>query len=134
MDSIDTYELIYDQETGKCIGIAGYVTGITLPVFIPLLTENVMYQEFLVWNESQSPPLDIETPDPVISASYTAKQADINDSLPSWAIIDEKFDSMLADANAATNLAQAKAVLIEVINVLKKSDQVLYWMAKNSQS
>lgn len=45
-----------------------------------------------------------------------------------------KFDTMLADVNAATNLAQAKAVLIEVINVLRKSDRVTYWLAKNSKT
>lgn len=49
-----------------------------------------------------------------------AKTQSFTDNLPSWAVIGGKFDTMLADATAATNLAQAKAVLIELINVQKK--------------
>jgi len=64
----------------------------------------------------------------------SAKETDITTNLPSWSTVGGKFDTMLADANAATNLAQAKAVLIEVINVLRKSDRVTYWLAKNSKT
>ena len=58
------------------------------------------------------------------------KSKDIASNLPSWSVIGGKFDSMLADAKAATNLAQAKAVLIELINVQKKMARVLYWEVK----
>ena len=40
---------------------------------------------------------------------------------------------MLADAKATTNLAQAKAVLIELITVQKKMARVLYWNTKDSE-
>lgn len=57
----------------------------------------------------------------------------IIDNLPSWAIVGGKFDSMLAEAKAATNLAQAKAVLIELIKTQKKMARVLYWEVKNTE-
>jgi len=52
-------------------------------------------------------------------------------NLPSWSVVGGKFDTILADANAATNLAQAKAVLIELIKTQKKMARVLYWEIKN---
>ena len=55
------------------------------------------------------------------------------ENLPSWSVVGGKFDSMLADAKAATNLAQAKAVLIELINVQKKMARVLYWEVKGTE-
>ncbi len=63
-------------------------------------------------------------------AAQAAKAQSIIDNLPSWAVVGGKFDTMLADAKAATNLAQAKAVLIELINVQKKMARVLYWEVK----
>jgi hypothetical protein len=61
------------------------------------------------------------------------KMQAIIDNLPSWSVVGGKFDSMLADAKAATNLAQAKAVLVELITFLKKSHRVLYWEVKNTE-
>lgn len=117
---MDNYVLIYDQETGICTGIAGYITGITLPMFIPLLDENAMYQEFLLWNANQSPPLDPSVPDPVISARYAAKQSAITTNIPSWTQVETACDNI-------SNLAEAKAFL-------KKLSRVVYWLAKNSES
>lgn len=61
------------------------------------------------------------------------KSIDIANNFPSWAVVGRKFDTMLADATAATNLAQAKAVLIELIKVQKKMARVLYWSVRNSE-
>lgn len=61
------------------------------------------------------------------------KMQAIIDNLPSWSVVGGKFNSMLAGANAATNLAQAKAVLIELINVQKKMARVLYWEVKGTE-
>lgn len=66
-------------------------------------------------------------------ARQQAKAQAFIDNLPSWAVVGGKFDTMLADATAATNLAQAKAVLIELITFLKKSHRVLYWQIKDSE-
>ena len=68
-----------------------------------------------------------------LQAVQRAKMQSIIDNLPSWSVVGGKFDSMLADATAATNLAQAKAVLIELITFLKKSHRVLYWEVKNTE-
>ena len=66
-------------------------------------------------------------------ARQQAKAQSIIDNLPSWSVVGGKFDAMLADANAATNLTQAKAVLIKLITFLKKSHRVLYWEVKNTK-
>ena len=68
-----------------------------------------------------------------LQAAQQKKAQAIIDNLPSWSVVGGKFDSMLADAKAATNLAQAKAVLIELITFLKKSHRVLYWEVKNTE-
>ena len=68
-----------------------------------------------------------------LQAVQRAKMQSIIDNLPSWSVVGGKFDTMLADANAATNLAQAKAVLIELINVQKKMARVLYWEVKGTE-
>lgn len=77
------------------------------------------------------PVLKTEYVHPILKDYDSLRLASIEENLPSWAIINAKFNSMLAKANAATNLAQAKAVLIDIIGVLKKSDRVVYWLAKN---
>ena len=66
-------------------------------------------------------------------AKQDARQQSIIDNLPSWSVVGGKFDAMLADANSATNLAQAKAVLIELIKTQKKMARVLYWEVKNTE-
>lgn len=66
-------------------------------------------------------------------ARQQAKMQAFIDNLPSWAVVGGKFDTMLAAATAATNLAQAKAVLIELIKVQKKMARVLYWQIKDSE-
>lgn len=68
-----------------------------------------------------------------IKERYEAKAQAIIDNLPSWAIVGGKFDAMLSDATAATNLAQAKAVLIELIKTCKKIARVEYWIAKDTE-
>lgn len=116
---MDNYTLIYNQETGACEGIAGYTTGVTLPVFIPLLAENAMYQEFLLWNVAQTTPLDSTIPDPVIAAKYASKQSAIIANLPSWTQVETACDNI-------SDMAEAKAFL-------KKLAGVVYWLAKNSE-
>ena len=59
------------------------------------------------------------------------KSKAIIDNLPSWSVVGGKFDAMTTKANAATNLAQAKAVLIELIKTQKKMARILYWEIKN---
>jgi hypothetical protein len=68
-----------------------------------------------------------------ITLANQKKMQAIIDNLPSWSVVGGKFNSMLAGANAATNLAQAKAVLIELINVQKKMARVLYWEVKGTE-
>lgn len=67
------------------------------------------------------------------TARQQAKMQAFIDNLPSWAVVGGKFDTMLTNATATTNLAQAKAVLIELITFLKKSHRVLYWQIKDSE-
>lgn len=130
------YQLIYSQENGKVAGIKKTSNG----AFIPLAEDNSDYQEFLTWNVQQVIPLDLNSISQDIldqnaarAARQQAKMQAIIDNLPSWAVVGGKFDAMLADATAATNLAQAKAVLIELINVQKKMARVLYWSVRNSE-
>ena len=68
-----------------------------------------------------------------LQAVQRAKMQAIIDNLPSWTIVGGKFDTMLTNATAATNLAQAKAVLIELIKVQKKMARVLYWEIKGTE-
>ena len=86
------------------------------------------------WNLAHPPPTAEElAQQAAIRARYEAKAQAFIDNLPSWAVVGRKFDTMLADATAATNLAQAKAVLIELIKVQKKMARVLYWQIKDSE-
>jgi len=118
---------------GKVAGIKRNSDGAS----IPLADGNTDYQAFLVWNREQAVPLDLNSisqemldlRDAQIARQQAKMQAFL-DNLPSWSAVGGKFDSMLADAKAATNLAQAKAVLIELINVQKKMARVLYWEVK----
>ena len=98
------------------------------------------YQAFLVWNAEQAVPLDLNSISQEILDANAArilaqqkKAQAIIDNLPSWSVVGGKFDSMLADAKAATNLAQAKAVLIELIKTQKKMARVLYWEVKGTE-
>jgi hypothetical protein len=86
------------------------------------------------WNTSH-PPLSSEelARREAIRATQLAKAQAILDNLPSWSVVGGKFDTMLADATAATNLAQAKAVLIELIKTCKKIARVEYWIAKDTE-
>ena len=127
------YQLIYSQD-GKVAGIKRLSDGAT----IPLSEGNMDYQAFLVWNREQAIPLDLNSVSQAIldanAARLLAQQAKIQaiiDNLPSWTVVGGKFDSMLADATAATNLAQAKAVLIELIKTQKKMARCIYWDIKN---
>lgn len=130
------YQLIYSHMDGTVSGIKRTSDGAS----IPLADGNMDYQAFLVWNAEQTTPLDLNSisqemldlRDAMIARQEAKRQA-IIDNLPSWTIVGGKFDSMLADAKAATNLAQAKAVLIELITFLKKSHRVLYWEVKNTE-
>ncbi len=126
------YQLIYSHNDGKVSGIKR-----SDGASIPLAEGNTDYQAFLVWNAEQAVPLDLNSisqemldlRDAQIARQQAKAQA-IIDNLPSWSVVGGKFDTMLADAKAATNLAQAKAVLIELINVQKKMARVLYWEVK----
>jgi hypothetical protein len=86
------------------------------------------------WNLAHPPPTAEELAQEAAARErYEAKAQSIIDNLPSWSVVGGKFDTMLADATAATNLAQAKAVLIELIKVQKKMARVLYWSVRNSE-
>ena len=130
------YQLIYSHQDGTVSGIKRLSDGAT----IPLAEGNTDYQAFLVWNAEQVVPLDLNSISQEIldanAARLLAQQAKaqaIIDNLPSWSVVGRKFDAMLADVKAATNLAQAKAVLIELINVQKKMARVLYWEVKGTE-
>lgn len=129
------YQLIYSYENGKVAGIRR-----SDGASIPLAEGNTDYQAFLVWNAEQAVPLDLNSISQEILDANAArilaqqkKMQAIIDNLPSWSAVGGKFDSMLADAKAATNLAQAKAVLIELITFLKKSHRAIYWQIKDSE-
>lgn len=130
------YQLIYSHIDGTVSGIKRLSDGAS----IPLAEGNTDYQEFLEWNAQQAVPLDLSSVSQDIldanaarAAAQAAKAQAIIDNLPSWAVVGGKFDTMLADATAATNLAQAKAVLIKLITFLKKSHRAIYWQIKDSE-
>lgn len=130
------YQLIYSQMDGTVSGIKRNSDGAS----IPLAEGNMDYQEFLIWNAEQAVPLDLNSVSQAILdvnaarlVAQAAKAQSIIDNLPSWAVVGGKFDTMLTNATAATNLAQAKAVLIELIKVQKKMARVLYWSVRNSE-
>lgn len=127
------YQAKYDCSTGQVMGIVRTSDGKI--IFID--ENNPDFIEFLEWNKAQTAPLDITSVNTTIANAWLAKQEArqkaIIDNLPSWSVVGGKFDTMLADANAATNLAQAKAVLIELINVQKKMARVLYWEVKGTE-
>lgn len=130
------YSLTYNRINGTVSGIKRLSDGAS----IPLAEGNTDYQEFLEWNAQQAVPLDLNSISQDIldanaarAARQQAKAQAFIDNLPSWAVVGGKFDTMLAAATAATNLAQAKAVLIELITFLKKSHRVLYWQIKDSE-
>ena len=130
------YQLIYSHNDGKVSGIRRLSDGAS----IPLAEGNTDYQAFLVWNAEQATPLDLNSisqemldANAARRAAQQAKAQAIIDNLPSWSVVGGKFDSMLADAKAATNLAQAKAVLIELIKTQKKMARILYWDIKNTE-
>jgi hypothetical protein len=130
------YQLIYSFADGKVSGIKRNSNG----ACIPLAEGNTDYQDFLIWNSEQAVPLDLNSISQEILdanaarvATQAAKAQAFLDNLPSWAVVGGKFDTMLAGATAATNLAQAKAVLIELIKVQKKMARVLYWSVRNSE-
>lgn len=127
------YEIKYDIASGQVLGLVRLSDG----KFIILDENNPDFIEFLAWNETQPIPLDIISVNTTIVNAWLEKQEarrqSIIDNLPSWAVVGGKFDTMLADATAATNLAQAKAVLIKLIKVQKKMARVLYWEVKNTE-
>lgn len=130
------YQLIYSHQDGIVSGIKRLSDGAS----IPLAEGNTDYQAFLVWNAEQTVPLDLNSISQemldlrnAMIAKQQAKMQAIIDNLPSWSVVGGKFDAMLADANAATNLAQAKAVLIKLITATKKAVRVLYWEVKNTE-
>lgn len=127
------YELKYDITTGQVSVIIRKSDG--KPIFIN--ETNPDFLEFLKWNEAQAVPLDYVSVNTTIVNAWLAKQEArqqaIIDNLPSWSVVGGKFDTMTAAANSATNLAQAKAVLIELIKTQKKMARVLYWNTKDSE-
>jgi hypothetical protein len=97
-------------------------------------TEAWTSEVIAAWNLAHPPPTAEElAQQAAIRARYEAKAQAFIDNLPSWAVVGRKFDTMLADATAATNLAQAKAVLIKLITFLKKSHRAIYWDIKNTE-
>jgi thiamine pyrophosphokinase len=130
------YQLIYSFEDGRVSSIKRVPDGAS----IPLAVGNADYQEFLEWNGEQAVSLDLNSISQEILddnaariLAQKAKTQSIIDNLPSWSAVGGKFDSMLADAKAATNLAQAKAVLIELIKTQKKMARILYWNTKDTE-
>lgn len=130
------YQLIYSFMDGTVAGIKRLSDGAS----IPLSEGNMDYQAFLVWNAEQATPLDLNSISQEILDANAArilaqqkKMQAIIDNLPSWSVVGGKFNTMLADANAATNLAQAKAVLVELITTMKKVSRCVYWDIKNTE-
>lgn len=130
------YQLTFSPTDGTVNGVKRLSDG----AFISLDENSVDFQAFLVWNAQQAVPLDLNSVSQAIldanAARLIAQEAKakaIIDNLPSWAIVGGKFDAMLAAANAATNLTQAKAVLVDLITFLKKSHRVIYWDVKNTE-
>ena len=126
------YELKYDL-TGNVSVIIRKSDG--KPIFIS--ENNSDFIEFLEWNNAQAIPLNYTSVNTTIANAWQAKQEArrqaIIDNLPSWAVVGGKFDAMTTAANAATNLAQAKAVLIELITTMKKVSRCVYWDIKNTE-
>ena len=121
------YQLIYSQDDGKVSGIKRSDRA-----SIPLDKGNIDYQEFLKWNTEQAIPLDLNSISQATldaraarTARQQAKAQAFADNLPSWEIVGGKFDEMLTGATAATNLAQAKAALVELIKTQKKMARVI---------
>lgn len=131
--TMNMYEVKHNFISGQVMGIIRLSDGKI--IFID--ENNPDFIEFLVWNKAQAIPLDITSVNMTVvntwQAKQNARQQAITDNLPSWSVVGGKFDTMLADAKAATNLAQAKAVLIELIKVQKKMARVLYWSVRNSE-
>jgi hypothetical protein len=130
------YQLIYSSLNGTVSGIKRNSDGAT----IPLAEGNSDYQAFLVWNAEQAVPFDLNSISQemldlraAMIARQEAKRQSIIDNLPSWAVVGGKFDSMLTAANAATSLAQAKKVLIDLIATMKKVSRCVYWDIKNTK-
>jgi thiamine pyrophosphokinase len=128
------YQLIFSHQDGIVSGVKRNSDGAS----IPLADGNTDYQAFLVWNSEQAVPLDLNSVSQEMldanaarRAAQQAKAQAIIDNLPSWAVVGGKFDTMTTAANAATNLAQAKAVLIELIKTQKKMARCIYWEIKN---
>ena len=129
------YQLIYSHQDGKVSGIRR-----SDGASIPLAEGNTDYQAFLVWNAEQAVPLDLNS---ISQEMLDARAAMIlrqqqkfqafADNLPSWSAVSSVFDNMTSDANAAANLARAKAVLIQLIATSKKMARVLYWLAKDTE-
>ena len=123
-----------DEETHYnhryCLTPSSDLTGQPEDV-VTAATEAWTPEVIAAWNLAHPPPTAEElAQQALMQARQQAKMQSIIDNLPSWSVVGGKFNSMLADAKAATNLAQAKAVLIELINVQKKMARVLYWEVK----
>jgi len=133
MDDITFFTIAYNPITGDAIGVVGHRENPSLPAYYISSKDDELYQRFLIWNAGQAIPLDPDSPNLTIVSNRLTKAQAIIDNLPSWSVVGRKFDSMLADATAATNLAQAKAVLIELITAQKKMARILYWNTKDTE-
>lgn len=58
------------------------------------------------------------------------KVDEIIDRFPTWGQVSTFFDNLEAAAQAVSNLAEAKAVLVDLITGVKKMARVEYWLAK----
>ena len=125
-------------------GIYVMYAAVADPAEVPPLPDDYTEEDIVARSEAMQAALEaaIVVAEPIIKSVLdnppisdnripSARDKAIIDNLPSWSVVEGKFDSMLADAKAATNLAQAKAVLIELIKTQKKMARVLYWEIKN---
>jgi hypothetical protein len=133
MDDIIFFTIAYNPIFGDAVSVVGHRENPSLPAYYTSSKDDELYKRFLIWNTGQAIPLDPDSPNLTIVSNRLVKAQAIVDNLPSWSVVGGKFDAMLADANAATNLAQAKAVLIELIKTQKKMARILYWEVKNTE-
>lgn len=131
--NVRTYDEATHHNHRYCLVPNSDLTGQPEDV-VTVATEAWTPEVIAAWNLAHPPPTAEELAmQALMQARQEAKAQSFIDNLPSWAVVGGKFNSMLADATAATNLAQAKAVLIELINVQKKMARVLYWEVKGTE-
>lgn len=123
------YELLGIEERVQYVGELDGFTYVNVPDSLILPEDQPV---FLIEANYETDRTQAHTAS-IVKQRIKARHQALVDNLPSWAVVGGKFDDMLANANAATNLAQAKAVLIKLITVQKKMARILYWNTKDTE-